>query len=141
MFPCYIRFNLQVAQNERFIIYPAYPRGGTMVVKILDFKLFQSLKNGLFRTFCSPKLSLGSWILHCFCKNFPEYPPNITIRTSTIVYLIPQHFSWFKHYKVLILKLVPGGSFASAKTIIAFIDVDLLLMIKMMVVTKSNART
>ena len=31
-----------------------------MVVKILDFRLFESLKSKLARTFCSPKLSLGS---------------------------------------------------------------------------------
>ena len=29
-----------------------------------------------------------------------EYPPNITIGTSIIVYLIPQHFSWLKNYKL-----------------------------------------
>ena len=33
-----------VAQNGRFVIYPVYPRGGTMVAKILDFGLFESLK-------------------------------------------------------------------------------------------------
>ena len=37
----------------------------------------------------------------------------------------------------MILKLVPGTSFASAKTIRAFVDPDLLLTMK--VVAKSNA--
>ena len=40
---------------------------------------------------------------------------------------------------VLILKLVAGTSFASAKTISAFADTDLPLMLKM--VTKSNLCT
>ena len=40
---------------------------------------------------------------------------------------------------MLILKLVPGASFANAKTISAFVDMDLLLMMKMMV--KSKAQT
>ena len=38
----------------------------------------------------------------------------------------------------LILKLVPGASFASAKTISAFVDTDLQLMMKML--GKSNSR-
>ena len=41
-----------------------------------------------------------SWILHCLCENFPEYPPDIIIQTSIIVYLIFQRFSWFKNYKL-----------------------------------------
>ena len=52
-----------------------------MVVKMLDFRLFESLKSALSRTSNSPKLSPGSWILHCFCENFPEYPPDILIQT------------------------------------------------------------
>ena len=130
--------NLRIAQNERFVINPVYSRGSNMVVKILNFRLFESLKNALSRTFSSPKLSLESWILHYLCKNFPEYPPEIIIKTSIIVYVIPQYFSWFKNYKLLILKLVPSASFACAKTISAFVDLNLLLMIKM--VAKSNAR-
>ena len=38
----------------------------------------------------------------------------------------------------MILKLVLGASFASAKTVRAFVDPDLLLTLKM--VAKSNAR-
>ena len=45
----------------------------------------------------------------------------------------------YKLQTVLIRKLVPGPSFASSKTISAFINTDLLLMMKM--VAKSNART
>ena len=55
-----------------------------------------------------------------------------------MVYLISQQFSWFKNYKLLIVKPVPGAYFASAKTISAFVDPDLLLMMKM--VPQSNAR-
>ena len=50
-------------------------------------------------------------------ENFAESPPEITIRTSIIVCLIPQHFSFFKNYTLLILKLEPAVSLASAKTI------------------------
>ena len=67
-----------------------------------------------------------------FCENFPKYPSEIsTIRISTIVYFIPQHFSQFKNYKVLIPKLVPRSSSASAKTIRALFGTDLLLVIRM----------
>ena len=110
-----------------------------MAAKILGFTLFETLQYGVFRTFCSPELSLKNWILHCVRENFPEYPPDITIQISTIVYLIPQLFSWLKSYKVLIPKFFPGGSFASTKTIRALLDMNPLLMMKM--VAKSNART
>ena len=63
----YIFSNLWVAQNRRFVINPVYPGGGTLVAKILDFRLTESQKNAFSNTFCSPKLSLGSWILHCLC--------------------------------------------------------------------------
>ena len=43
-----------------------------------------------------------------------------------------------KSQTVLILKLFPSASFASAKTIIAFVDKDLQLMIK--IVAQSIAR-
>ena len=91
-----IRSNLGVGQYGRFVINPVYLAGGAIVAKLLDFRLFEDLKNALSTTFCSPKLSLGSWILHCF----PKYPPDIILRTSVIVYLIPQHFLWFKNYKL-----------------------------------------
>ena len=52
------------------------------------------------RSFCSPKLSLESWIYIAFARSFPEYPPNITIRISIIVYLITQCFSWLKNNKL-----------------------------------------
>ena len=47
--------------------------------------------NMLFRAFCSPKLSLESWIFYCLYE-FLEYPSNITIGISVIVYSIPQAF-------------------------------------------------
>ena len=128
-----IRSNLQVAQKGTTVINPVYPRVGTMLVKILNFRLFESLKGAFSKIFCSPKFSLGSQILHCLCKNFLEYPPDI------IVYIISKHFPRFKNYKILILNLILGAFFACAKTISAFVDPDLLLMIKM--VAKSNART
>ena len=56
-------FNPRVAQNERFIMKPVYLGGSTMVPtrgKILNFRLSESLKNKLSRTFCSPKVSLES---------------------------------------------------------------------------------
>ena len=45
----------------------------------------ESLKSAFCKTF-SPelKLSLESWISHCLCKNLPEYPPDMTIRTSIL---------------------------------------------------------
>ena len=46
-------------------------------------------------------------------------------RTSALshppsVHIIPQHFPWFKYWRLFILKLVPGNSFTSAKTLSAF---------------------
>ena len=37
--------------------------------------------------------------------------------------VIPRHFSRFKNYEVLILKLVSGISFSSAEMIRAFVDI------------------
>ena len=56
----HIRSNLRVGQPGRFVINSVYPGKGTMVVKILDFRLFEKLTRKLSRTFCSPKLSIGS---------------------------------------------------------------------------------
>ena len=96
--------------------------GGTTGAKILDCRVFKNLKNAFSRTFCFPKLSLGSSILHCLCKNFPKYLPDIILWTSLIVYLIQQHFSWFKNYKLYWFLLASGTSFASAKTRSASVD-------------------
>ena len=131
-----IRSNLWVGQYGRFVINPVYPVGGAIVAKLLDFRLFEDLKNALSRTFCSPKLSLESWILHCLCDSFPKYPPDIILRTSVIVYLIPQHFLWFNNYKLYWFLLVSGASFASAKTRSVFVDTDLQLMMKRVVKSK-----
>ena len=73
--------NLRVAQNGRFVVNLAYPGGGTMLPKILDFRLFKSLKNALSRTFYSPRLSLESSISRCLRENFSEYAFDITIIT------------------------------------------------------------
>ena len=135
----HIRSNLQVAQNGRFVINPIYSRGSTMVAKFLDFGLSESLKMHSLGAFCSPKLSLESRILHSLPENFPEYLPNITIGTSTsiIVYLIPQHlFHGSKITNCSDFKTLPDVSFACVKTISAFVDTDLKLMMKM--VDKSN---
>ena len=40
----HIRSNRRVAQNGKFVINPEYPGGSTMVAKILDFGLSESLK-------------------------------------------------------------------------------------------------
>ena len=64
--------------------------------KILDLRLPESLQNKLSRTFCSTKLSLESWVLHYLHENFPEYPSEITIGISIIIY----KFLWFKNYKL-----------------------------------------
>ena len=51
----------RVSQNGKFVINSVqYPRGGTMVAKILDFMLFESLEKALSRSFSSPKLFLES---------------------------------------------------------------------------------
>ena len=70
------------------------------ILEILGFRLFESLKNALSVTFCSPKLSLESLMLHCLCEHLAEYSPDIKIRTSVIVYLILQHFLLFKNYRL-----------------------------------------
>ena len=60
----YARSNLQVARNRRFVIKTVYifwgqgEGGGTMVVKILDFKLFESLKSARTFAFRAKKLPL-----------------------------------------------------------------------------------
>ena len=56
----FIHSNLRLAQSGKFAINPLYPGGGTIFVKIMDFRLFESLKRALSRAFYSPKLSRGS---------------------------------------------------------------------------------
>ena len=58
MYVCIIRSNLRVAESGRFVVNLVYSGGGTMLPKILDFKLFEILKNALSRIFCSPELYL-----------------------------------------------------------------------------------
>ena len=132
-----IRSNLRVAQSGRFVINLVYSRDDTTFAKILDFRLFENLKNALSKTFNCTKLSLESWIPLCLCEKFPEYLPDITMRTWKKVYLMAQHFSWFKNYRLFILRLVPGASFLSAKTMSDFVNMN--LMVRMAI--KSNART
>ena len=102
-----------------------------MVAKNLDFRLLKACKLHSPGSFAVPNYPYRK-------LNFAD-PPDITIRNSIMMYLTPQQFSWFKNYKLLVLKLLPGIFFASAKTITALVDTDLLVMMKM--VAKSNART
>ena len=55
VFPICIRSNLQVAQNERFVISPVYPGSCTNVAKILDFGLSENLKIQSNRAFTLSK--------------------------------------------------------------------------------------
>ena len=57
-----------------------------MVAKILDFRLSESLKNALCKTFYSSKLSPESYMFHCLSQNFPEYPPDVTIMGGNYVW-------------------------------------------------------
>ena len=77
-------------------------------VKILDCRVSESLKMALS-------------LLRFLCENFLEYPCDITIPIFIVTYSFPQHSSWFKNYKLLILKLVPGASLACAETFGAFL--------------------
>lgn len=98
----------------------------------------ENQQNELSRTFSFPKLPLQSWILHCFCKNFPEYSHNTTIRISILVYSSPRHFSWFKNHKLhWFSNSHLALSFACTKTFRALVDTNLLLM--MNIVAERNA--
>ena len=90
----------------------------------------------LFLGHFTPKLSVESLIWNCFRKNFPEYPPKIDTNFNNSLFYSTV-LLWVKNLTVLILKLVPGASFASVKSV--FVDADLQLMMKM--VAKSNTRT
>ena len=79
-------------------------------------------------TICSLKSFLESWILHYLQKNFLEYPANIRIGTSIIVFSISKHF-----------KLVLDPSFTSVKTISTFLDTNLPQIMKR--VDRSNTHT
>ena len=57
---------------------PSYVEDGTMVAKILDFRLSESLKTRTPGPFAFPRLPLESWILHCLRENFLEYPRKLT---------------------------------------------------------------
>ena len=135
-----IRSNLLVAQNGRLIMNPVY--NGTMVYagwKTLDFRLSEIPQNELSRTFSISKLSLESCILYPLRKNFREYPHDITIRISVIVYSSPQYFSWFKNYKMYWLSILFLALVTCGKTLCGLVDTDVLLMMNM--VSESNART
>ena len=94
---------------------PVYLRGSTMVPtggKVVNFRHCESLKNQLSGTFCSPKLSLESWItLHCLHKNFPEYPHDITgisivVSSTELSWLKNYKLSWFSNLFLALLSLV-----------------------------------
>ena len=55
--PVFIPSNLGITQNGRFVMDPLYLGGGTMVAKIFDFRLSESLANVFFWTFHSPKFN------------------------------------------------------------------------------------
>ena len=94
--------NLRVALNWRFVISSVYPvRRLHHSCQNFGFWALWKPENASSKSFCSPRSSLESWTLHCFRENFLKYPPNITIGTSFVVYLIPQHLkTWFKMYKL-----------------------------------------
>ena len=89
-----------------------------MIAKILDFRLSENLKNALLRTCCSLKLCLESWILLGFSETFREYSRELQT--------------------LLVFTLVPGTSFASAKTMSAFVDMDLLHMVRILAECKAS---
>ena len=76
------------------------------------------------KDFSSPKLSLESWILHCIRENFSEYLRDVTVEKLRIVSSTAL-FTVYKLQTELILKLVPGCSFACAKTIRALVGLML----------------
>lgn len=43
-----MRYNLQIAQNRRFVMNSLYPGGGTIAAKILDSRIYESLEYALF---------------------------------------------------------------------------------------------
>ena len=49
-----IRYSLQVAENDRFVIKSVYSRGSTMVAKPLNFRLPGSLKMRSESSFAFP---------------------------------------------------------------------------------------
>ena len=51
----------------------------------------------------------------CLQNKFSEYPCDMILGISVIVCSVPQHFSWFENYTVLILKLNSGISFTCNK--------------------------
>ena len=95
----YIRSNLRVAQNGRFVITQYSFQIGPCLSKLW---ILGSLKTWKFllQDVLLSMIILESWTLHCPCENFLEYPPNITIGVSIVVFLILLHFSWFKNFKL-----------------------------------------
>ena len=129
-----IECNLQVAQNGWFIIKPVYLRGSMMMSTWEEILVFGSLKAQQMnssRTFCSPKLSLQSWINHYIHKKFPEYPHGITVRILVIVIQFHSTFHGLKITNCIDSQTSSGTSFACAKKMCAFVDTDLLLNMKM----------
>ena len=57
---------------------PIISRKWHNVCQHFGFQALWKPENVLSRTFCSLKLPLENWILHCLCENVLEYPPNIT---------------------------------------------------------------
>ena len=77
----FIRSNLRVAQNGRFVINPVYLEVVPWSPQFGILGSLESLEKAFFRTLLSPKLILESWIPHYLCESSPEYPLGITIGT------------------------------------------------------------
>ena len=126
----WVRSNLRVAQNGRFV----YPGSDTMVSKFWFLNSLKAWKMHPLGPSAPP--SLKTWILHCLRKNFPEILRDFdnSLFNSTVYFLL------LKESKtVLILKLVLGTSFTTARIISDFVERNPLLM--MIMVAKSNGRT
>ena len=73
---------------------------GTMVVNILDFRLLESLKSALSRTFCAPQVIRRKLNFELLLRELSGIIPtshNNTNFSKKQFYLISQHFSWFKN--------------------------------------------
>ena len=123
----YIRSNLQVAQNGRFVINLVHPGHGNMVATILDynFGLWKSEKCTLQDLLLFQIIPIGSWILREFSWISTWHS---SMNFSNSLFNFTTFFMVWKLQTALIIKLVPGCFFAWAETISAFVDLELQLM-------------
>ena len=66
---------------KKFPIPPLKPFMKNFIPPFIKGRGSDYVKNTFSRTFCFPKLSVESWFLGYPCKNFTEYPTDITIQT------------------------------------------------------------